>query len=360
MALGVKILDAKGKEFATGQVARSGLGSPPLPGSELLFVLPELKAGATLELTAELQVAQTTRPDDFAWTQSKGFETLSRGKRPVLRFNRPTLDETSAQTREATFKPFHEIYAPDGTALVTKGVGGLYTHHRGLFYGFMKATYGKNTVDIWHCKGDTHQAAKGTLRIDAGPVMGRHRALIDWNGVKKETFATEEREVSAFAVPGGTLVEFASRLTPTDLPVKLDGDPQHAGFHFRASNEVAEKTKGQTIFIRPGGAGKPGTEVNWPDDKKHVDLPWLGMSFVVGGKRYTAAYLDRPTNPKEARFSERTYGRFGSYFVATATKMKPLVVSYRVWLQEGEMTPAEIAAKSRAFVEPVMVKVKMK
>ena len=33
-----------------------------------------------------------------------------------------------------------------------------------------------------------------------------------------------------------------------------------------------------------------------------VDLPWNVMSFVVGGKRYTAAYLDRPENPKEARY----------------------------------------------------------
>ena len=30
--LGAKILDAKGKAFAVGQVARSGLASPPAPG----------------------------------------------------------------------------------------------------------------------------------------------------------------------------------------------------------------------------------------------------------------------------------------------------------------------------------------
>ncbi len=29
------------------------------------------------------------------------------------------------------------------------------------------------------------------------------------------------------------------------------------------------------------------------------------MSVVVGGERYTVGYLDLPTNPKEARFSER-------------------------------------------------------
>ena len=82
------------------------------------------------------------------------------------------------------------------------------------------------------------------------------------------------------------------------------------------------------------------------------------MSFVLGGQRYTAAYLDRPTNPKEARFSERTYGRVGSYFVTTVTKEKPLVVVYRVWLQKGQMKPEEIAAKAAAFVEPAAVTVK--
>ena len=61
---------------------------------------------------------------------------------------------------------------------------------------------------------------------------------------------------------------------------------------------------------------------------------------------------------RQARFSERTYGRFGSYFVATATKEKPVVVSYRIWLQEGQMKPDEVAALDKCFVEPVKVKVK--
>ena len=73
-------------------------------------------------------------------------------------------------------------------------------------------------------------------------------------------------------------------------------------------------------------------------------------------RRYRMAYLDRPTNPKEARFSERDYGRFGSYFVTTVTKEKPLLVDYRVWLQTGQMKPEEVAALDGSFVEPVKVK----
>jgi hypothetical protein len=97
--------------------------------------------------------------------------------------------------------------------------------------------------------------------------MGRHRLKIDWNGKANKTFAVEERELTAFPLPGGTMIEFTSKLTPTGGDVTLDGDPQHAGFHFRASNEVSEKTKDKTIFIRPDGVGKPGTEENWPKNK---------------------------------------------------------------------------------------------
>ena len=354
----VEILDGKGNVIAVGQAATGRLMAKSGEGAwELYFVLPELKAGATIDLRALIALGSPVR-DDTTGLHWDGTPTLFNGKKPVLSYNHPKLDETTPATREATFKVFHELYSPDGSQLVTKGVGGQFTHHRGLFYGFMKATYGTTTVDIWHCKGDTHQADGRIPSKKQGPVFGRHVVAVDWNGQEKHTFAKEMRQLTAFPLPGGTLVEFASRLTPTGEDVKLDGDPQHAGFHFRAANEVAEKTKDKTIFIRPNGAGKPGTEVNWPADKKHVDLPWLGMSFVVGGKRYTAAYLDRPTNPKPARFSERTYERVGSYFVATATKEKPLEVVYRIWLQEGEMTPAEIAAKSRAFVDPVTVTLK--
>jgi len=65
-------------------------------------------------------------------------------------------------------------------------------------------------------------------------------------------------EGEATFVTGGTLIEFASRVTTTGGDVKLDGDPQHSGFHFRATNEVADKTKGETYYLRPDGRDKPG------------------------------------------------------------------------------------------------------
>ena len=81
------------------------------------------------------------------------------------------------------------------------------------------------------------------------------------------------------------------------------------------------------------------------------------MSFGLGGRRYTVAYLDHPANPKEARFSERDYGRFGSYFESTIDEGRPLTVHYRLWLQEGLMRPEDVAALSHDFIDPVRVTV---
>jgi hypothetical protein len=74
------------------------------------------------------------------------------------------------------------------------------------------------------------------------------------------------------------------------------------------------------------------------------------LSFVVDGQRYTVLYLDHPSNPKPSRYSERDYGRFGSYFVADVTKEQPLDVKYRIWVQPGEMTVKECEALSQQFI----------
>jgi hypothetical protein len=364
-----KVTDADGKEVAIGQLTPPDLLSKSLTAGadqkqrELHFILPELKKGQTLSLKVRLSTdAKDGTADGFVWKDTAGeFSELSLGKKPVLRYEYRALDDSTPQKREETFKVYHHLYSPDGKRLVTKGIGGLYTHHRGMFYGFNKITYDGKPVDIWHCTGDTFQSHEKFLESEAGPVLGRHRIEIAWHGKGKEVFAKEEREMTVYNVPGGRLVEFASLLKTTGAAIKLDGDPQHSGFHFRADNEVADdKAKMKTIFIRPDGVGKAGEERNWdPKTKKGpVNLPWDAMSFVLGDQRFTTAHLDHPSNPKESRGSERTYGRIGNYFEYEVTEKQPLLVRYRIWLQEGQMTVEEVAAKSTAFVTPVEVKVK--
>jgi hypothetical protein len=358
----------EGKQIV-GQVSAPGLLTESIKAVDgqrrldLHFILPALKAGKSLTLKAVIGADSAARDAGFSWHDTKGeFTELRFDGRPVLRYVYRAFDDSTKEKREETFKVYHHLFGPSGKAIITKGPGGLYTHHRGLFYGF-KATYGdkKITADTWHCPPpsgnpkkpslEAHLAHEKIMSSEAGLVLGRHRVQIGWFGRDKERFAVEERELTVYNVPGGQLVEFASKLTPVKGTVHLDGDPQHAGFHFRAVNEV-DKNKNETYFLRPDGNGEMGKEKNYPKDKMMVNLPWNAMSFVAGGKRYTAAYLDRPANPKEARYSERTYGRFGSYFVAECGDKKPLTVAYRLWLQEGEMTGDGVKALSRDFVSP--------
>lgn len=358
--------------LAAREASRGSAGADSLDGRlELVFAVPEgLPAGAaTLALAGWRSADETPAPDAprLLWAEDADpvegteFTELRRidpkiGVRKVARYMRTPFDASTPARRELTYKPFHHLFDPaSGSTLLTKGgPGGLYPHHRGLYFGFNKISYGGGrTADVWHCKGKAHQVDVGSDGAWASRDTARHRRTIHWCGQDGEPFAKETRELTFLAMSGSTVVEFASLVETLGGEIRLDGDPQHAGFHFRANNEVAERTKGETVYVRPDGAGGPGQTRNWPDDPKHADLPWNGMRFTVAGRRYTALYIDRPGNPKEARYSERDYGRFGSYFEFTITPERPLFVHYRFRLHEGELDVESAAALASDFVAPV-------
>ena len=98
----------------------------------------------------------------FAWEDGENETTLTYDGRPALRYMHEPLDESSPEAREATIKPFHHVFSPDGETLLTKGPGGLYTHHRGLFFGFNKVTHGDDPeCDVWHCRNGESQQHVG-------------------------------------------------------------------------------------------------------------------------------------------------------------------------------------------------------
>ena len=342
----------------------TGPGLISASGRELHFILPHLAAGESVRLKATPSTDRPSGNPGFNWHDHPGNHAdLLFGTRPVLTYHYAHLDESSPASRVRTHKVFHHLYSPRGDRVVTNGLSGdpkvHSPHHRGIFYGFNRISYDDGrTADVWHCTDGAYQEHDRFLSSEAGPVLGRHRVAISWHG-RDKAFAEEERELTVYNVPGGQLVEFASRLRSLSGPVRIDGDPQHAGFQFRAHNDVDALTAGETVYVRPDGVGKPGETRNWDPKTRQgpVNLPWDAMSFVLGGKRYTVAYLDHPMNPKEARFSERDYGRFGSYFEYTIDAGRPLTVRYRIWLQEGLMKPDEVAALSDDFVEPVQVMV---
>lgn len=298
----------------------------------------------------------------FSWQDGHGETTLLYKGEPALRYMHPKYDGSSDDTVQVTMKPYWHVLSPDGATMLTKGPGGLYPHHRGLFYGFNKVTYGDGKhCDVWHCTEGAHQSHVKEVSKEADGDRASYVALIDWFGSEAEPFAHEHREIAITRTEvdhvHGWLIDFASHVTTVDgKPIHLDGDPQHAGFHFRSSQEVADVTAKQTYYLRTDGKGQLDETRNWEPEagdsamnKECENRPWNAMSVVVGGKRHTVVYLDHPGNPKPSRYSERDYGRFGSYFVADVTADAPLNVKYRVWVQEGEMTVPQCEKLSSDF-----------
>ena len=357
-----------------GQLVSSGLLAKPAvdaaAGSvpcDIVFVLPKLAAGTSIDLVAEWAepgespAAQSSaKPPRLAWhEEGRGIDLLLGGK-PVLRYEMPAYDPSSEESRVKTYKPFHHVLDPVTGIRLTKGDGGQYTHHRGIFFGYNKISHGadgKTLSDCWHCVGKARQEHRRVLEQAGGGVEGRQRVAIDWIGSDESKVLGETRELDAIPVPGGTIIEFSSRLESAG-PVSLRGDPQHAGVHFRAPQEVHDVTKAETYYLRPGVRAKPGEFRNWPEDKASVDAPWHAASFVVGGQRYTVLRVNKPANPGEARMSERDYGRFGSYFEYDVAPGRPLEVGYRWWVQPGELSLEEAARIAADYQTPAAVVVK--
>ncbi|MBA4062889.1 MAG: hypothetical protein C0501_04120 [Isosphaera sp.] len=364
---GVNTVALSGGATVPAQVAGPAQTDDPAAKQYLVFVLPKLKAGETVTATPGV-VNYFVQPPHFEFVEKAGAPTelavaSVSGKRPVLQyFNLPR----DPKDHYYTFKPFHNVYDPtDGKLMLTntsskKKEDGQFPHHRGLFFGFNRITYGDNqTADVWHGTNDVFSQHDTMVSKEAGEVLGRHRSAISWHGKDGKTFATEEREVTAYAAAGGTLLDWSTVLSTKLDRVRLDGDPQHAGFHFRANMEVSKNGKENTYYLRPDGKGKPGETRNWDAKGKSpaaVNLPWNAVSFVAGGKRWTVLRVNHPDNPGEKRGSERDYGRFGDYFEYDLAADKPLKLKYRVWAQEGEMTVEQCNAIAAAFVSPPAAK----
>ncbi len=311
------------------QVAKFGTAT-----ARAWWVVPDLLAGQSKTFT--LKIGPGACPAStkvFKWTDSsegkiKSMDLLF-GDRPVLRYMYTPFDR---RNMELTKKPFHNVFAPDGSRLITQSVGGKkYPHHRGIYFGYNKCTVDGGTYDVWHAHKGEHQVHTKVILEVTGPVVGGHVVQIHWNDRKGKPFVEETRSLFAYRQSAGNLlIEFTSTLKPTRGPVKLGGDRQHAGAQFRAHGAVAQNEKA-TRYLRPTRWAQlaPDKQYNTPE---HKDLPWNAIQFSLGDQGYTVGYLTDPKNPANAGFSERLYGRFGEFFPWDLRQDNPLNVRYRWWI----------------------------
>jgi mono/diheme cytochrome c family protein/glucose/arabinose dehydrogenase len=246
-------------------------------------------------------------------------------------------DVSTPARRGETYKPYLHVFNAAGTGPITKGAGGAFTHHRGIFLGWNKIGVGGKSYDRWHMAGGD-QVHEKFQNQEAGKDRATFTSLVRWQGATQDSTILEDERTFTFLpapAPGYVLIDVDSKVKAVAGETTLNGDPEHSGLHFRPADEV-DKT--QTAYLYPREKA---------DAHKDLDYPWFGESYTLDGKRYSVVYLNHPGNPTGGRISAyRNYGRFGAFWTATLPANGTLEVRARFLVCEGEMPSPEVIQKA--------------
>ncbi|QDU81630.1 hypothetical protein Pla110_33730 [Polystyrenella longa] len=323
-------------------------------------MLPRLYLTIAFLLTTVLFSQSDLAAGEFAWNDDTeaGELTLTYDEKPVIRYMYAydTSDDTRAHE---TYKVYHHVFGPDSGEQITKGAHGQFTHHRGMYVGWNKTHVGDKTYDFWHCKDGAHSRHVKVLKQEATDDMATMTTLIHWNNPEGEPVVAEERTVTVKPVElengKSWQIDWSTKLESQMGDLVLEGDRQHAGFQYRAAQAVAEANSAR--YVRPEGVPQQQAEAYQVDDSgkppRHINLDWFAMTYPLGENQYTVEYFPAKGQPEPALFSERPYGRFGTYYKTELKEESPLEMTYRLNVSEGE-TPSQeqIQARYEDYVSP--------
>lgn len=282
--------------------------------------------------------------DEYTLVEEQGryLDVVSPAGKKLLRY----VFVRDRETKESTFdtaKVFAHVFARDGETKLTKGPGGKFPHHRGIFIGWNKLKHGGKQHDLWHVR-NTEQRHQAFTNQRAGEEGAEFTSVIDWKGVDGDCVLVETRTHRVTQADDGLVVDFKSRLEAVDGEVELNGDPEHAGIQFRPSQRVAENKSARYTF-----------HADAVDPKKDLDLPWVAESFEMDGHWWNVQHLSHPSNPSGARWSAyRDYGRFGPFTVANIADGDSLTFQYRFVISPGKAPDRDVLkARYEAYVTQV-------
>ncbi len=244
-------------------------------------------------------------------------------------------DTSTKEKRHDTYKPYLHVMAADGKTPITKGPGGQFTHHRGIFLGWNKIGFQGKTFDLWHMK-TSEIIFKGVEESKSDSKATMVKVRLHWMDTDGNVIIDEVRSMTFHHTDDKALflADFVCELTAPNGDVSLKGDPEHAGFQFRPSDEVSKNKSSKYVFHAEG--------INPKADK---DLPWVGLNYKLGEKSYSVQHMNHPSNPKGSIYSAyRDYGRFGSFPATNIKKGETLTLKYRIRITEGEMPEREMLA----------------
>lgn len=252
---------------------------------------------------------------------------VSYADRVVLRLMTAN-DASTPETALETYKVYAHVMDPldpDNQRTLTKGAGFKFPHHRGLFIGWSKTKIeGLGQFDTWHMKDGVRQEYQRIVSQETNPDHASLTVAIHW--LKNDQVLLQEERTLYVTQPepnGALQVNMTSRLTAVAGATDLQGDPEHAGCHFRANEQVVDNKSAK--YLMPEGR-----------DVKELDLPWTAMTFKLGDQAYHVQHMSHPALPKGNRYSAyRDYGRFGAFWTDHLEKGAPAEFRIGFYISPG-------------------------
>jgi hypothetical protein len=287
-------------------------------------------------LSALLITVSGARSEDRGCVDVKGshLDMLHDGK-PLVRYMY-AHDTSTPECQHETYKVYCHVLDAAGTGVLTKGPGGKFTHHRGIFLGWSRLGFEGKRYDLWHMKNKATQRHKAFVSRETQGERTIVSARIDWV-TDGEAVAIEETRTFTLHhndKDAHLLLDVQCELRAPNGDVDLNGDPEHAGFQYRPHNDVAGNKSPKYTFHKEGI--KP---------QKDRDLPWVAETYRLRDADYTVQHMSHPDNPGDAVYSAyRDYGRFGEFFKAAIANGETLTLNYRIRITQGEAPPRELLA----------------
>ena len=237
---------------------------------------------------------------------------------------------------EGQFKPYLHAFGSEGVRLTNSGLdkdgkkAGTFGHHRGIYIGWNRIESELGRRDLWHMKGTQMEVNQFTQLVTTSEHAVTEAHIVWRAGLSSslaEDLLIDEHRTISFSRPNGTdtQIDFSTRLKAA-RDLNLNGDLQHAGVHFRAENEVANR-RSETAYV-----WSPDLEAN-NRGMKSSEWQWATLIFPIGDRWFRCTEMTAPSNGF-SELSWRDYGRFGFFDKKELKKDETLELRFRFVISE--------------------------
>ncbi len=252
---------------------------------------------------------------------------------------------------EGQYKPYLNVYDVEERRLTNPGMEsdgefyGRFPHHRGIFIGWNHVRTDLGRDDLWHLRSGEKMKVVSIEKKETTDDSARLEVVIHWLSADRDDeqeglLLVENRSIEVSRVNDRTRIDHKSKLTAA-RDLRLDGDLQHAGLHFRADAAVND-VRGDTRYLWAPAELSPGGGRIVSDE-----LQWVNFRFPLHGQWYSVTQLNPPEN-RATELSWRDYGRFGFFFKDQLNKGDSRNVKGRFWVEKISSAEEDDFVRARA------------